>query len=113
MMLKIFLVAFASALVILCFWALRGLMLMPIKIGRQTMPYLLLCIEGSEPALEQSLNGLLWLNDNGTLRCRIIIAAQNLDEETMFIARTMASEHSCITLLEDGELPQWIRKMNS
>lgn len=54
----------------------------------------------------------MWLNDNGVLRCRIIIMGTAMDEETRFVARALARERSCITLLEDGEIPQWIRKLN-
>ena len=60
-------------------------------------------------AVEQTLNGLLWLNDNGILRCRIIIIGTELDEETGFVARAMAEDHRCITFVENGELPEWMK----
>lgn len=102
----------AAAVGLLLVWITGSLMLSPVKCGKNSRQMVLLLVQGREPALEHNLRGLLWLNDNGVLRCRIIIMGSSMDEETRFVARALAREHSCITLLEDGEIPQWIRKLN-
>ena len=102
----------AAAVGLLLVWITGSLMLSPVKYGKNSRQMVLLLVEGREPALEHNVRGLLWLNDNGVLRCRIIIMGSAMDEETRFVARALAREPSCITLLEDGEIPQWIRKLN-
>ena len=102
----------AAAVGLLLVWITGSLMLSPVKCGKNSRQMVLLLVEGREPALEHNVRGLLWLNDNGVLRSRIIIMGTAMDEETRFVARALAREHSCITLLEDGEIPQWIRKLN-
>lgn len=90
-------------------WLIARIMQSPVKFGRSSTGYMLINISGAEPRLEQTLNGLLWLNDNGILRCRIIIIGTELDEETGFVARAMAEDHRCITFVENGELPEWMK----
>ena len=102
----------AAAVGLLLVWITGSLMLSPVKCGKNSSQMVLLLVQGREPALEHNVRGLLWLNDNGVLRCRIIIMGTAMDEETRFVARALARERSCITLLEDGEVPQWIRKLN-
>lgn len=90
-------------------WLIAGMMQTPVKFGRSSTGLVLIDIMGTEPRLEKTLNELLWLNDNGILRCRIIVCGTALDEETRFVASAMASEYRCITFIENGELPAWMR----
>lgn len=109
-----FLAALAAALVCtLLVWLLREMMLTPVKPGKNTRQYVFLTVNGREPALEHNVHSLLWLNDNGTLRSRIVIMGFDLDEETRLVAQALERDHSCITLIENGEMPEWIRKTNS
>lgn len=102
----------AAAVCLLLVWIVGSLMLSPVKCGKNSRQMILLLVHGREPALEQNVRGLLWLNDNGILRCSILIMGSSMDEDTRFVARTLAKEHRCITLVEDGEIPQWIRTTN-
>lgn len=69
-----FLVSMAACFACLgILWLIARIMQTPVKFGRSSTGYMLINISGAEPRLEQTLNGLLWLNDNGILRCRIII----------------------------------------
>lgn len=106
----IILVAALSCMLLL--WILREFMLTPVKAGRNTQQMIFLSVRGREPALENNLGGLLWLHRNRILRCRIIVAGYDLDEETRFVAEAMERDFDCITFIENGELPEWIRKMN-
>lgn len=105
-----FLVSMAACFACLgILWLIARIMQTTVKFGRSSTGYMLINISGAEPRLEQTLNGLLWLNDNGILRCRIIIIGTELDEETGFVARAMAEDHRCITFVENGELPEWMK----
>lgn len=109
-----FLAALAAALVcMLLIWLLREMMLTPVKPGKNTRQYIFLTVNGSEPGLEHNVYGLLWLHDNRTLGGQIVIMGFDLDEETRLVAQALERDHSCITLIENGEMPEWIRKMNS
>ncbi len=106
-------IALAAALIcVLLIRLLQRIMLTPVKPGRSSRQYIYIAVKGREPALENHVNGLLWLNDNGVLRCRIIIAGMDLDEETRFVARSLQRDHRCITFIENGEAPEWIRTEN-
>lgn len=106
-----FLAALSAALVCaMLLWLLRRMMLTPVKTGKNTVQYIFLSVKGCEAALENNVGGLLWLNDNGILRCRIIISGSELDDETRAVARVLERDHSCITFVENGEIPECIRK---
>ncbi len=105
--------ALAAALIcVLLLWILKGTVMSPVKAGKNTVQTHVLCLYGKEPGLERNMRGLLWLNDNGLLRCRIVIIGTELDQETYFIARAFAEDYSCVTFIENGEMPDWIRKTN-
>lgn len=101
-MLGKFLVAMGAALICaVLLWLLLQLLLTPVRPGKNTDQELRVTINGSEPALEHHAAGLLWLNDSGVLRCRIVITGRNLDGETRQVARALARDHSCITFMEE------------
>lgn len=100
MFIKILAGLFAAAVVLLLLWSLRGVMLIPVKTGRNTEAELTLRISGSDEMLQQTLEGLLWLRDNGTLRAHIHIIAENPDDDLRHIARSYAEERKCISYTE-------------
>ena len=93
-------------------WLLRHLMLRPVRSGKNTVQTLVLRVYGSEPQLEDNIRGLIWLNNNGLIHCRIVILGYELDAETRFIAKAFQNDYRGITLIEDGEIGQWIRNWN-
>ena len=109
---KILAAAAAALVCAVLVWALRELMLTPVKPGKSTRQFVCLYVSGRETGLENNVEGLLWLNDCGVLRCRILIIGREVDDETRFIARTLEREHSCITFIENGEESEWIRRMS-
>ncbi len=97
-----FLAALGAALICAALlWLLRQLLLTPVRPGKNTDQELRVTVNGPEPALENYAAGLLWLNDSGVLRCRIVIAGRDLDGETRQVARALARDHSCITFTEE------------
>ena len=113
-MLEKFLAATMAALVCaIVLWLLRQLMLTPVRAGKNTAQQIVLSVKGDEPALEQHVAGLLWLNDNGLLRGRILILGYGLSEETRLVAQALERDHDCVLFCENGEAPEWIRKTNS
>ena len=101
-MLEKFLAALAAALVCTALlFLLRQMMLTPVRAGKHTSQELRLYVVGAEPALENHVAGLLFLNDSGVLRCRILIFGRDLDEETRLVAQALERDHPCITFTEN------------
>ena len=90
-----------AAILLLIIWALKGVLLTPVRTGDNTEIVIGLNLHGHEPALEQTLRGLLWLRENGTLKANIRIIAHEPDEETRHIARHYEAEYRCIYYTED------------
>lgn len=107
---KILLCAVASGLVVLFLWSLRGALLLPVRFGAHTRPELRLMVTGPEPRLEEALCALVWLRENGTIKCRIIIEDRGMDAETRETARLLARRWDCVGLGWDGE--EWTKEKN-
>ena len=92
-----------AAILMLIIWTLKGMLLTPVKTGDSTDMEIELRLRGPEPALEQTLRGLLWLRENGTLKANIHIIAREPDEVTRHIARHYEAEYRCIYYTEDDK----------
>lgn len=93
-----------ASIIILLLWTIKGLLLTPVSRGRSTHIGLVIDVDGSEPKLEQTLKGLVWLRENGTLKTDIHLNVSSTDELTLHIARIYAANYSYITLSEHGEI---------
>ncbi len=108
---KILLCAVAAGLVVVFLWSLRGSLLLPVRVGRNTGLELRLRVTGCEPGLEETVCALMWLRENGTLRCAIVIDDCGMDEETRELARLISKRWDCVSLGWDGE--EWTNGKNS
>ena len=91
---------------------LRQLLLLPVRCGKNTESFYILKIFSSEPGLENNLRSLIWLRENSVLKAQIIILAIALDEQTKQVAEDYASNYKSITLIQDGEISQWIKNLS-
>ena len=88
----------AAALLLLCWW-LRGAFLSPVRPGKHVRLRLLVTVSGRAPALEQTVDALLWLRANGTLPAEICIVDHGMDPETAEIAAAL-SKSGRITIID-------------
>lgn len=95
---KILISTLAAALVLFLVWWARGAMLTPVRIGKQSVLTINLRVSGYEPALEESLDGLVWLRDNGTLKGDIVLIDAGMDEETRQLAKLAERRFTCVRL---------------
>lgn len=96
-------VGFASAAVLwLIIWSIKGLLLTPVRLGKNTAARIILRINGAEPALEYTLRSLIWLRENGTFKADMLITAHEPDELTRGIAKRFQAQYRCIEYTEDG-----------
>mgnify|MGYP003207738943 CR=1 FL=1 len=107
---KILLCAMAAGLLVVFFWALRGSLLLPVRLGKHTQLELRLRVTGPEPGLEESVCALVWLRENGTLRGSITIEDCGMDEETRQLARLLQKRWDCVCLGWDGK--EWTNAAN-
>lgn len=101
MLIKILAAFGAAAAVMLVLWALRGIMLTPVRIGKNAELELLIRVSGPCPELEDMLDALMWLRQNGTLSAAVRVIDRGMDCETEAMARLM--ERRGIITLETGE----------
>ena len=86
---KILLAVVLSAAVWLLCWLLRGVLMTPVKPGRNVRIRILLTVSGPSPALEQTVDALLWLRANGTLQGEILLEDHGMDADTAEIAAAL------------------------
>lgn len=95
---KILITALAAAAFLFLLWLLRGYMLMPIRPGRRTELTLTLHVSGPDPALEDTVDALLWLRENGTLPAQLVLEDAGMDGETRAVAELLAAGRKNVTL---------------
>ena len=99
-----FVIAFiAAVLLLLIIWSLKGVLLLPIKQGKNTSICTLVSVNGNDNSLEHTLDGLIWLRENGTLKSEIRIQLTDCDEATWLMAQRYAETRTGIKILKDGE----------
>ena len=92
-------VAFAvAAAVVLLLWVVRGAALTPVRAGKNESLAVVLTVTGAAPGLEHTVDGLLWLRQNGTLRARLILRDAGMDENTRRLAELLEKK-GCIELI--------------
>ena len=94
----------AAAVLFLC-WKLRGVMLTPVCRGKGQSLEFIFCVSGASPELEATVDGLLWLINDGVLFWKDRAAGRrhgrgNKRNRPAFIAGT----GECNTMDEANEL---------
>ena len=87
-----------AAAILLILWLLRGVMLTPVRHGKHQHMTIVLTVSGPAPELEQTVDGLLWLIHNGTLRADLVIRDAGMDQETRRAAEALAGGGSGVEL---------------
>lgn len=90
--------ALIVAAILLILWGLRGFLLMPLKKGKNTALTVHIRVTGPEPRLEETLDALLWLNENGTLPANIVIEDCGMDDETRAVAHIASKSRGSISI---------------
>jgi hypothetical protein len=104
------LLSFLIAGMVLAFiWALRGLLVTPVAVGRGARVAAVVRISGRAETLEQTVDGLLWLAKNGTLPMDIILADAGMDEETRLTARILADKCGAVKLCGLEEISAYLQ----
>ena len=106
MCLEIALAALAVLGLISLIWLFFGWLLVPIG-GRSSVT--VLPASGDGEALEQDLNGLLWLRDGGLLKGGVVIADCGLSAAGRALAQALALRQPGVELLAADRIEAYIR----
>lgn len=86
----------AAAALVLLLWLLRGVMLIPVRLRRGQELTLILRAGGDAAALENTMGGLIWLVENGTLPGMICIEDAGLSPEGRQAAAFLEKQYACV-----------------
>ena len=100
LVLKMLLSFAVAAAVVLLLWYARGAALTPVRPGKNERLAVVLTVTGAAPGLEHTVDGLLWLRQNGTLRARLLVRDAGMDEETRRVAELLEKK-GCIELIQE------------
>ena len=89
MLLNIVIALLAALGLTLLLWLLRGVMLTPVRLGKHQQLALVLTVSGESPELENTVDRLLWLMENGTLRGQLLLRDAGMDDETRQVAELL------------------------
>lgn len=82
MLLRIIFAFAAAAVLMLLLWLLRGVMLTPVRAGANIHLSVVMTVTGAAPELENTVDALLWLSQNGTLRAQLLVRDAGMDPDT-------------------------------
>lgn len=95
---QIALTIFTVVLIAGLFWYIKKQLFFYAVGGKKTKVTVIVTSEGSAGELEQSIKGLLWLIDTGSLHsaATILIKDAGMDDETFDMARILARENTSV-----------------
>ncbi len=89
MLLRILFALSVAVALMLLLWLLRGVMLTPVRVGVNERLAIVLTVCGPAPELENTVEALLWLNHNGTLRAQLLVRDAGMDSDTRHTAELL------------------------
>ena len=98
LVLKMLLSFAVAAAVVVLLWYARGAALTPVRLGKNERLAVVLTVTGAAPGLEHTVDGLLWLRQNGTLRARLLVRDAGMDGSTRRVAELLEGK-GCIELM--------------
>lgn len=82
MVFRILFVFAAAAAAMMLLWLMRGVMLMPVRVGTNERLSVVITVTGAAPELENTVDALLWLGRNGTLRAQVLVRDAGMEQNT-------------------------------
>ncbi len=89
---ELILAAAIALVIVLFFWLLRGVMLTPVRAGRGVEISITISAAGEAPSLEETVDGVCWLVQNGTLPARLVLRDEGMTAEARARAELLAKD---------------------
>ena len=98
----------AASVIFGVIWFVYGSLRTPVRCGRGTGINTVVSVKDSAEGLEQALDGLIWLRENGILHSQILIADCGMDEEGRALAGQALKKYGKIAICKAEDVRQWI-----
>ena len=89
-------------------WFVYGTLRTPVRCGKGAGVNLVVSAQGGAEGLEQTLDGLMWLRENGVLDAQLLIADCGLNEEGLTLAGQAVRKYGRIAICKAEDVRQWI-----
>lgn len=107
--LQIIIALLVAATLFGAFWMLFGKLRTPVRGTRgATAVHTILSVRDGAEGLEQTIEGLMWLTENGTIEGQILIADCGMNEEGRELARLAVKKYGKIAICKAEDVEQWI-----
>lgn len=100
---RLIVVLVIAGVCMLVIWYINGALVTPVAGGKNLKIEICVKAAGSAPELEQTVCGLLWLIENGTLPGEIVIQDDAMDDYTRLTAQKLAGDDYRIHVKSIGE----------
>ncbi len=97
-----------SAAIIILMWSVKGLLLRPVKGGKNVGIKVLITVDGHAPSLEHTAAGLKWLRSSGWMRHDVLIVDRGMDPETFKIADRLSASEDFVLLMTPQQAANYI-----
>ena len=98
----------ASALIFAVIWIVYGSLRSPIIVGRDTDVHTIISVSGSAEGLEQTLEGLLWLRENGIIIGQIAVVDCGLTQDGQILTRLLLKKYETVALQSVKGVEDWL-----
>lgn len=95
---------------LLLLWTIKGLLLRPIKVGKNSKVSVIIAAGENSENLESEIRGLRWLRDDGILRADVLIVDTGMDDETAQIALSLSRSNPAIMICKPNEIENIITR---
>ena len=92
-------------------WMIYGSLRTPVRCGEKASVCTMISVRENAEGLEQTLRGLVWLQENGTLLGRIVIVDCGMDDEGRALTRLAVKKYGNIVICQAEEVREWIEKL--
>jgi hypothetical protein len=96
--------------ILIVLWAIRGLLLTPVRTHDGAEVFSVVRLEGDGAGAEETIRGLLWLRDSGKIQGKIIIAIGDVTADAVKRAAIVADNYG-IYFCPVSELSQAISEI--
>ena len=95
---------------LLLLWTIKGLLLRPVKAGKNSKITIIISADEKSENLEYEIKSLRWLRDDGILRADVLIVDTGMNEETAEKARLISKSNTAITICKLDEIENIIKR---
>ena len=110
MLLDVLVAILISAAIFAFVWAVKGVLLTPVRTGKDVKLTTVVSVKGSADELEQTISGLMWLRESGKLEMDVVLFDTGLTPEAQKMMEILAQKNGKIILCPKGGLEKLLEE---